>query len=78
MIGSDEFNVRKLQSISQQTSDSSDMDFIETFYAASNKDQIDSGFLIDIVCPQPRSQRGRGIRGKNNHATEKNTKSGRK
>ena len=78
MIGSDEFNVRKLQSISQQTSDSSDMDFIETFFVANNNDQIDSGLLIDIVCPQPRSQRGRGMRGKNNHATEKNSKSGRK
>ena len=78
MIGSDEFNVRKLQSISQQAGDSSDMDFIETFFVANSNDQIDSGLLIDIVCPQPRSQRGRGMRGKNNHATEKNSKSGRK
>lgn len=78
MIGSDEYNARPSQPASQLTGDIGDMDFIKTFFAANNKDQIESGLLIDIVCPQPPSQRGRGVRGKNNQSTAKNMKDGRK
>ena len=78
MIGADEFNIRDSQSTSQSTGDDINFDFIETFFAVSRKDQMESNLLIDIVCPQPPSQRGKGMLGKYNHSSEKNTKGGRK
>ena len=77
MIGADEFNIRDSQSTSQSTGDDINFDFIETFFAVSRKDQMESNLLIDIVCPQPPSQRGKGMLGKYS-GSKKNTKNGSK
>lgn len=78
MIGADEFNIRNSQSTSQSSGDTVDFDFIETFFPVSRKDQLESGLLIDIVCPQPPSQRDKGTRSKHGRESTENAKSGRK